>query len=179
MKPAAPPRRRRGRPKGSTVPFERDRQRFTIAAWWGFRGAGAGPYTAAYWASIATSEESIRPEDIDGLLHVAAVQIPHTSVTLDKHLDHLTRKAKRIPLESDVWLHLSATTIKAAVLAVRCGDLEAYCFALDLLIANGWGDVIGRLNARVIEASKSNVPPFEGNLGAKGRQFLARLQAGG
>jgi hypothetical protein len=168
---------KRGRPEGSTVPFAHDRQRFTIAAWWGFRGAGAGPFVASYWASIATSDTPIRPEDIDGLLHVAAVEIPHTSVTLDKHLDHLTRKAKRIPVESDAWLHLSATAIKAAVLAARTGDLETYCFAFDQLIANGWAGTIRRLSERVVEASKSNLPPFEGELGRAGRAFLARLRS--
>jgi hypothetical protein len=171
------PKKQRGRPKGSTVPFQRDRQRFTIAAWWGFRGAGAGPYTAAYWASIATSEEPIRPEDVESLLTVAGTKIPHTAVTLDKHLDHLTRKAARIPPESDGWLHVSAVTIKALVLAARTGKLEIYCQMLDLLLAIGWGDVIGRLSERVVQASKSNVPPFEGELGAKGRAFLARLRA--
>lgn len=138
---------KRGRPEGSTIPFQHDRQRFTIAAWWGFRGAGAGPYTAAYWAAIALAEEPIRPEDVEGLLTAAGTKVPHTASSLDKHFDHLVRKARRLEPDSDAWLEISATAIKAAVLAIRCGDLEAYCFALDLLIANGWGDVIGRLSA--------------------------------
>jgi hypothetical protein len=169
---------KRGRPEGSTVPFKHDRQRFTIAALWGFSLAGAGPYTAAYWAAVALAEGPIRPEDVEGLLTAAGTQIPHTAATLDSHFDHLVRKAARIPPESDAWLFGSATAIKAAVLAARRGELGAYCFALDLLIANGWGKAIKRLNARVIEASKSNVPPYEeGGLGLMGRAFLAHLRA--
>jgi hypothetical protein len=169
---------KRGRPEGSTVPFKYDRQKFTIAALWGFCLAGAGPYTAAYWAAYVLAEEPIRPEDVEGVLTAAGTQIPHTASSLDKHFDHLVRKAKQIPPESDTWLQLSATAIKAAVLAARSGDLAAYCFALDLLIVNGWDDVIERLNKRVIEASKSNVPPYEeGELGLRGRAFLARLRA--
>jgi hypothetical protein len=166
---------RRGRPKGSTVPFERDRQRFTIGALWGFRFAGAGPYTAAYWAAYVTGEEPMRPEDIEGLLIAAGTKIKHTASTLEKHLDHLARKADRIPPDSDVWLKISAVTIKALILAARTGNLEIYCLMLDLLIDLGWANVIKR--RRINEALKSNVPPYdEGELGLKGPAFLARLR---
>src|SRR5262249_40885025 len=122
---------KRGRPKGSTIPFERDRQRFTIGTLWGFRFAGAGPYTAAYWAAYVTGEEPIRPEDIEGLLIAAGTKIKHTASTLEKHLDHLARKADRIPPDTDAWLKISAVTIKALILAARTGNLEIYCLMLD------------------------------------------------
>src|SRR5262249_38614383 len=110
-----PMRRRRSRPKGTTVPFERDRQRFTISALWGFRFAGAGPYTAAYWAAYVTGEEPIRPEDIEGLLIAAGTKIKHTASTLEKHLDHLARKADRIPRSGpDRADYLDALARKAA-----------------------------------------------------------------
>jgi hypothetical protein len=169
-------KRKPGRPKGSTILFERDRQRFTIAALWGFRLTGAGPYTAAYWASIATTSAPLKPEDVEQILVAAGVEIPHTAVTLDKHFDHLLRKADRISPDSDAWLQISALTIKALVLAARTGNLEVYCGMLDLLVDLGWGDVIEHLSRRIIEASRSNLPPFEGNLGAKGRELLARLR---
>src|SRR5215468_7638332 len=83
MTRASPARiaRRRGRPMGSTVPFERDRQRFAIAAWWGFRECGCGPYEATYWAAVATGDEPIRPEDIDGLLTAAGIDVKRTAST--------------------------------------------------------------------------------------------------
>ena len=168
-------RARRGRPKGSTVPFARDRQRFTIAALWGYRLAGAGAYTAAYWASITTSDEPIRPQDIGGLLTAAVIRIKHTSVTPKVHFEHLARKADRIPPDSDAWLEASAITIKALILAARTGNLEVYCAMLDLLMALGWRDVIERLTSRIDDALASNVPPFEGQLGKVGRKFLAQL----
>ena len=179
MTRASPTRRqrrgrpRRGRPKGSTVPFARDRQRFTIAAVWGFRLAGAGAYTAAYWASITTSDEPIRPQNIRGLLTAAVIRIKHTSVTPKAHFEHLARKADRIPPDSDAWLETSAITIKALILAARTGNLEVYCAMLDLLMALGWRDVIERLTSRIDDALASNVPPFEGQLGKVGRKFLA------
>jgi hypothetical protein len=177
MTRASPARiaRRRGRPKGSTVPFERDRQRFAIAAWWGFRECGCGPYGATYWATVATGDEPIRPEDIGGLLTVAGIDIKRTASSLDKHLDALTRKAKRAPADN-VWLQTSATTIKALILAARTNNMRIYCDMLDVLIGLGWADVIERLSARIIEASKSNVPPHEGKLGRRAQQLLAGLR---
>src|SRR5262245_15849010 len=44
-------RSRRGRPVGSTVPIERDRQKEAIAIWWAAAEAGFGPYQAAYLAA--------------------------------------------------------------------------------------------------------------------------------
>ena len=161
---------------GSTVPFERDRQRFAIAAWWGFRECGCGPYEATYWAAVATGDEPIRPEDIDGLLTAAGIDVKRTASTLDKHLDALTRKAKRAP-PNNAWLRTSATTIKALILAVRTNKMQVYCGMLDVLIGLGWADVVERLSARIIEASKSNVPPHEGKLGRRGQQLLAGLRA--
>jgi len=178
MTRASPARlaRRRGRPKGSTVAFERDRQRFAIAAWWGFRECGCGPYVAAYWAAIATGDAPIRPEDIDGLLTVAGVDIKGTASSLDKHLDRLARNAKRAPADN-AWLRTSAITIKALILAARTNNMPVYCGMLDMLIGLGWADVIERLSARIIEAGKSNIPPHEGRLGCRGQQLLNRARA--
>jgi hypothetical protein len=159
------------------VPFARDRQRFTIAALWGFRMAGAGAYTAAYWASIATSDEPIHPEGVGDLLIAAGTQIKHTAVTSRAHFEHLARKAASTPPGSDAWLEVSATTIKALILAARTGNLKIYCAMLDLLIVLGWRDVIQRLTDRIQDALKSNIPPFEGELGKAGRRFLAELSA--
>ena len=178
MTKASPARiaRRRGRPKGSTIPFALNRQRFAIAAWWGFREYGCGPYVAAYWAAVATGDEPIRPEDFNSVLTVAGIDIKRTASSLDKHLDRLARNAKRAPA-NDAWLRTSATTIKALLLAARTGNMQVYCGMLDVLIGLGWGEVIERLSARIIEAAKSNVPPHEGSLGRRGQQLLDHARA--
>src|SRR5262249_36176456 len=168
--------RRRGRPKGSAVPLERDRQRVGIAAACGFRECGGGPYVAAYWAALATGDEPIRPEDVEGLLTVAGIDIKRTASSLDKHLDALARKAKRAPA-NNTWLRISATTIKALILAARIKNTEVYCGMLDILIGLGWGEVIERLSARIIEAAKSNIPPREGELGRQGQALLDWLRS--
>jgi hypothetical protein len=177
MTKASPARiaRRRGRPKGSTIPFALNRQRFAIAAWWGFREYGCGPYVAAYWAAVATGDEPIRPEDFNSVLNVAGIDIKRTAASLDKHLDRLARNAKRAPAD-DAWLRASATTIKALLLAARDNNMEVYCGMLDVLIGLGWGEVIERLSVRIIEASKSNVPPYEGELSRQAQRLLAELR---
>jgi hypothetical protein len=63
-----PAKKQPGRPKGSTVPLRRDRQRFAIAVWHGLRMRGFGPYVSAYWAAVVTGKEPIKPEDVEGLL---------------------------------------------------------------------------------------------------------------
>ena len=173
MTKASPARiaRRRGRPKGSTVPLWDDSQCFTIAAWWGFRECGCSSQTAAYWAEVATGDKPIRPEDIEGLLSVAGVDIRHTAASLDNHLRALERKAKRAPA-NNAWLMISATAIKGLILAARTRKPDVYCGMLDVLIKHGWGDVLKRLSERIVEASKSNVPPFEGTLGRRGQELL-------
>jgi hypothetical protein len=67
---------------------------------------------------------------------------------------------------------ISATAIKGLVLAARLRKPDVYCGMLDVLIRHGWGDVLKRLSERIIEASKSNVPPFEGTLGRHGQELL-------
>jgi hypothetical protein len=157
------------------VAFERNRQRFAIAAWWGFRECGCGPYMAAYWAAVATGDEPIRPENVEGLLTAAGIDIKRTASSLDKHIDRLARNAKRAPAD-DAWLRMSAAAIKALILAARMRKTQVYCGMLDTLVQLGWADVIGRLSARIIEASKSNVPPYEGKLGRQGRDLLDWLR---
>src|SRR5215831_14321780 len=102
--------------------------------------------------------------------HQAHIGLPH------KHLDALARKAKRAPADN-AWLQMSATAIKALILAARTKRTEVYCGMLDVLIGLGWADVIERLSARISEASKSNVPPFEGKLGRRGQELLDWLRA--
>jgi hypothetical protein len=173
-------RRGRGRPKGSTVPLERHRQRHQIAIWNAFRLCGYGPIHSAYWAAWATSDKPIQPEDFDSLLTVASTVIPHTASTLEKHIDRLARTAKRTTSEQadNHWLAASSLAIKGMILAARTGDTEIYCGMIDVLIELGdWRDAVTRLADRVIAASKSNIPPYEGKLGRQGQALLDRLRS--
>jgi hypothetical protein len=173
-------RKKVGRPVGSTVPLERDRQRHQIAIWNGFRMCGYGPTVSSYWAAVATSDEPIQPEDLDGLLTVANTAIPRTASTLTEHLEALIRKAKRRTAEQadDFWLAASSLAIKAMIHAARIGNTEAFAHMVDALVEIGdWHDVVARLVERVIAASKSNVPPYEGELAPRGKALLDRLRS--
>src|SRR6516162_8009011 len=94
--------RRRGRPRGSRVPLERDRQRFAVAVWWGLHEMGYGPYEAAYLASTAVGDGPIRLESVENVLTIASTNVKHTSASLDEHIHALVRKAKRAPASD--WL---------------------------------------------------------------------------
>jgi hypothetical protein len=180
MAPKKKQSKKAGRPKGTTVPLERHRQRHQIAIWNGFRLCGYGPTTSTYWAAWATSDKPIQLEDIDGLLTVASAVIPHTASTLEKHFDGLARNAKRTTSEQadNYWLAASSLAIKALILAARTGNTEVYCGMLDVLIELGdWRDVVARLADRVIAASKSNVPPRESKLGHQGQALLDWLRS--
>src|SRR6516162_7936152 len=166
--------RRRGRPRGSRVPLERDRQRFAVATWWGLHEIGYGPYEAAYLTSTAVGDDPIRLEDVEGLLTLASTQIKRTASSLDEHINALVRKAKRVPATD--WLVESSAAIRALVMYIAANDTARACIVLDVLVELGWGDVIQRLTERMGDALKSNVPPYEGKLRWQGRALLARLQ---
>ena len=168
--------RKAGRPKSSTVPLERHRQKFAIAVWHGVHLYGVGPYLSAHWAAWLTSNEPIKPEDVEGLLTVSGSEIKFTASSLDKHIDRLARNAERIPIDSNPWLHKSALAIKGMILAARTGNTEVYCGMLDVLIDLGWHDMIERLRARIDDLIKSNVPPREGKLGREGERLLDWLR---
>jgi hypothetical protein len=170
-------KRRAGRPKGSTVPLERHRQKFEIAVWHGVHLYGAGPYVSAHLAVVVTGEEPIEPEDVEGLLTAAGTEIKFTASSLDKHIDRLARNAERIPIDSDPWLHMSALAIKTLIIAARARDIELYYWTLDALIRLGWSDMIERLRARIDDLIKSNVPPREGKLGRQGQALLDWLRS--
>jgi hypothetical protein len=164
--------KRRGRPKGSTIPLERHRQKFAIAVWHGVHLYGFGPYLSAHWAAWLTSNEPIKAEDVEGLLTVSGTEIKFTASSLDKHIDRLARNAERVPIDSDPWLHKSALAMKGLIIAARIRNIEVYCGMLDVLIDLGWRDMIERLRARIDDLIKSNIPPREGKLGREGQGLL-------
>jgi hypothetical protein len=168
-------RRGRGRPKGSTLPIERDRQRFAIALWRGFRKFGLGQYRSGYLAAAIDSDEPIRLEDVEGVLTLASTEINRTASSLDKHIDRLVRNAAKRAPES-TWIEASATAIQAFILAYRSGNIAVACGMLDCLVRFGWGDQLSRLTARIDEAVRGNIPPRDGQLGRHGQQLLDLLK---
>jgi hypothetical protein len=169
-------KRRRGRPKGTTTPLARDRQRFEIAALWGFHLAGAGLHSAAYWSLFALGSEPIKQQHVDALLNRASADIKHTSVTLTAHAEHLVRKAKRAGRKSDRWLATSGLTIKAIILAHRTGNIRAYCAMVDLLVELGWREPLDRLRLRIGEAVEGGDLGPAGELGRSGQALLNHLR---
>jgi hypothetical protein len=165
-----------GRPKGSIIPIERDGQKYAIAIWHGLTMSGTGPYLAAYWALVVTSDAPIMPAAVESLLNVASTEIKFTASSLDKHVDHLVRKARDTPLEESAWLRASAIAIKFAVLAVRNHQTEMYCAMVDYLIGLDWRPLLSRLVERIDDLAKSNVPPLEGELSRRGRAALEELR---
>jgi hypothetical protein len=170
-------RRKPGRPKGTTVPLKRRRQKFEIAIWHGLHLDGHGPYTSGLWAAWLISHKPIKPENVKGLLTVAGTEINFTASSLHKHVDRLVRNAKSIPVDSDPWLHMSALAIKGLIIAARTGNFQVYCYMRDVLHRiPGWHDEIERLRARIDDMAKSNIPPREGELGRKGQALLDWLR---
>jgi hypothetical protein len=166
-----------GRPKGTTVPLKRHRRKLETAIWHGLRLDGHGPYTSGLWAIWVTSDEPIKPEDVEGLLTVAGTKIQFTASNIDRHVDRIVRNAKSRPVDSDPWLHMSALAIKGLIIATRAGDATTWCYMVDVLLRlSGWPAVIERLTARINELARSNVPPRENELGAKGQALLNWLR---
>jgi hypothetical protein len=155
--------KKRGRPKGSVVPIERDPQRFEIACWWAFHEMGCGAFDAARRALLASKGGPITLEDVDGVLLLASAQIPlpqpFDPLDPDKGLRRLSAKAKRA--EPAQWLIDSSALIRALITFIATGNMTGVCLTLDELIKLGWAPTINGLAQRVETALGSNLPPAE------------------
>jgi hypothetical protein len=156
-----------GRPKGSAIPIEQDRQRYEIAAWVAFVEEGLGPFDAARRALLAVKGGSFSVEDIEGLAQLANAEIPLPQPFApddpDKGLRRLAAKAKRATEReppSD-WLTRSAGTIGALLIFVRDSNAAGICAALDILTELGWAPVILGLAKRIEGALGSNLAPAD------------------
>jgi hypothetical protein len=153
----------RGRPKGSTVPLERDPQRFEIACWWAFHEMGCGPFDAARRALLATKGGSITLADIEGTLAMATASIPLPQPfdphDPDKGLRRLFAKAKRA--EPAEWLIASSALIRALVGFIVANNVTGIAIAYDGLMKLGWGETIMGLAQRIEAALRSNLPPAD------------------
>jgi hypothetical protein len=171
-----PRRNRRGRPLGTVVPIERDRQRFEIAAWWAFVEMGCGPFDAARRALLAVKGGRITIEDIEGVLQLASAEIPlpqpYNPEDKDKGLRRLAAKARRQPPAE--WLTQSSAHVQALVIFTAKGNIAGICAALDNLLRLGWRPVIDGLAERIKAAFGSNLPPADvERLSPAVRRFLA------
>jgi hypothetical protein len=172
---------RRGRPKGSTTPIERDPQRFEIAAWWAFHGMGFGPFDAARRALLATSGDPISMEDVEGVLIRASAKIPlpqpFDPLDPDKGLRRLSAKAKRARVKPSEWLILSSGLVRALITFIATNNVTGIATACDWLMKLGWGPTIMGLAQRIEAALGSNLPPAElDKLSPAVRRLLAELR---
>jgi hypothetical protein len=168
-----------GRPIGSAVPIERNRQKFAIVIWRVARYhrlLRLGPYEAAYLAAVVVSDQPIKLADVEGVLGLASTTVPYTASNLDKHIDRLARTAKAAPADNP-WLRQSAEAVGALVSAMQVDATETICELLDDLIALGWSDLLTRLTARLEEALRGNVPPADGPLARAARRLLSRAKS--
>jgi len=171
--------RRRGRPKGSITPIERDPQRFAIAAWWAFHGMGFGPFDAARRALLATNGGPISMEDVEGVLIMASAKIPlpqpFDPLDPDKGLRRLSAKAKRA--KPSEWLIISSGLVQALITFIATNNMTGIATACDGLMKLGWGPTIMGLAQRIEAALGSNLPPADlAKLSPAVRRLLAGLR---
>jgi hypothetical protein len=174
-------RRRRGRPKGSTVPIEEDPDRYKLAAWRAFYADGFSSFNASRLALLATDPDGgpITIEDVDGLLAKASATIP-----LPQPFDpddtykgerRLAAKAKRANPEP--WLINSAGLLHGLITFIRDKNMTGICVTLDGLDQLGWRPVLMGLAKRVEAALGSNLPPADlDKLSPAVRRLLAELR---
>jgi hypothetical protein len=177
--PRPPSRRRRGRPQGSVIAIERDKQRFEIACWWAFTQMGCGPFDAARRALLATKGGVITREDIAGVLEIASATIPLPQPfdphDPDKGLRRLSAKAKRA--KPAPWLISSAGLVRGLATFVASNNQIGICLTLDGLIRLGWGPTIKGLAQRIEAALGSNLPPADlDKLSPAARKLLRTLR---
>src|SRR5262245_43974005 len=117
MRTTVPPKKRRGRPEGTTVRIERDPQKFEIAVWDAFVvGRGCGHFDAARRALIVVKGGPITIEDIEGVLRIASAEIPLPPPNPDEPdagLRRLAAKAQRAQARRSPWLLNSSLLIQA------------------------------------------------------------------
>jgi hypothetical protein len=169
---------RAGRPKGSIVRIEHDRQRFEVALWWAFHQMGCGPFRAARWALLATRGGPIARADIDGALEMASATIPlpqpFDPLDPDKGLRRLAAKAKRA--KPTFWLVNSSGLARGLLVFIANNNRTGVRLAIDGLIRLGWGPVIKQLAQRVEAALGSNLPPADlDQLSPAARRLLAPI----
>jgi hypothetical protein len=178
-KPPRARRNQRGRPKGSTVPIERDPQRFEVACWWAFHELGCGPFDAARRALLATKGGPITLADIEGALVMATATIPLPQPfdpdEPDKGLRRLSAKAERAaPSE---WLIASSALVRALITFIVANNTTGIAIAYDGLMKLGWGETIMGLSQRIETALRSNLPPADLNrLSPAVRRLLGELR---
>jgi hypothetical protein len=183
MTRASPARiaRRRGRPRGSTIPIEHDPERFRVACWWAFKEMGCSPFDAARYALLAVTGGPITREDLEGIWELASANIalpqPFDPLDPDKGLRRLSAKAKRADPEE--WLIISSAFVRALLTFIVTNNMTGVAAARDGLIKFGWGPTLMGIVERVEAALRSNLPPAEfDKLSPAVRRLLAELRSG-
>jgi hypothetical protein len=192
MTKASPGRRsrrleRRGRPTGSYKSLFKDAQRFSIAAWLASEPR-YGPHVAARMATILIEERTpITIQDVEGLLLVigadykatASAKAP-TSNDLDGRASQLADKARlmiaRATPRELAWLTQSSGALGALSTFFVDENLTGVDRTIELLLRAGWHEILDRIVGRLDPALRASFPPYEGDLGPKGRWLLAVMR---
>ena len=192
MTKASPGRRsrrleRRGRPTGSYKSLFKDAQRFSIAAWLASEPR-YGPHVAARMATILIEERTpITIQDVEGLLLVigadykatASAKAP-TSSDLDGRASQLADKARlmiaRATPRELAWLIQSSAALGALSTFFVDENLTGVDRTIELLLRAGWHEILDRIVGRLDPALRARFPPYEGDLGPKGRWLLAVIR---
>ena len=193
MTKASPGRRsrrleRRGRPAGSYKSLFEDAQRFSIAAWLASEPR-YGPHVAARMAIVLIEERTpITIQDVEGLLLVIGADYKatasakaRTSSDLDGRASQLADKARlmiaRATPRELAWLTRSSGALRAlSTFFFVDENLTGVDRTIELLLRAGWHEILDRIVGRLDPALRASFPPYEGDLGPKGRWLLAVMR---
>jgi hypothetical protein len=174
---------KRGRPTGTYASLFKDPQRFSIVAWVTLEPI-FGPHVAARAATVWIEEKTpITIQTVQNLLIMVGADYaspPGASEDLDDHARALARKARLVTSRATrrefAWLTQSSGALLALMRSLAEGDVEGANRAVELLQEAGWGEIVERINRRLVPALRANFPPFEGPLTAKARRLLAAMR---
>jgi hypothetical protein len=158
----------RGRPRGTTVPFLKSKNRFLVPAWVAFVANGMLDYPAAYIAiGLFKASKKITVGEAGG----AAVSSTENRGKVIEHADHLVREAREIMeraqgAEYD-WVVASAQHLAALAECISRDDQGGADHCLNVLSELGWKEKLGVLLERLAPGLKTNLPPTDTKLKAR------------
>lgn len=165
---------KRGRPKGSRLPFFEDADRFAIAmVACGEHLLGIPRYHAAYITLALTSKGAIEVGSIDDAVRLSGgpryATLQGASYTLIAKCDLPKQVA-----EAD-WIASSAALLCALIKQHGTGDPTRLRMIFDGLAARGWGPMLLNLAERLAAIGASNLAPIDEPVSSRVRGWLDRI----
>jgi hypothetical protein len=159
-------------------------RRFALAVWRALVGLGFNhPYDIGALVTVLTEEDTpITLESIDRFLVAVSAKYHEPAMTgFDSRIDRLVRDARALSekvekREAD-WFAVSIGCVQGVILFAADDNPAGIRRALKMLRSVGWGVIIDRVQTRIANALRSNIPPFdESGLGPRCRRLLALLR---